>query len=388
MSYLEIINSFRSEEIPEEEKKVSCWAPFQSMHINRNGDIKVCPFVMRQVWDLDDKTPYKNPPTYTRWKKGSSLRKIWQTDQSLEDLRLDCMTGGLHEWCRYCANQCEQNKPPSSLDYDWVGGDRDLNHPVPPEIELSLSNVCNYKCKFCAASHSSQHMKELPETEWWKYGSIFDNPEVLEAFIDDLRSIIHEVKRLNFTGGEPFAQPVVHRILKMVEEEDPKDLKIQFTTNGSIMNGFVRRFAQRPNTNFTISLDSVDPELYPTLRVNGNFENVMNNIDTLLDYGVAEVDASFVISTENVWTLPKIVEFCNRKGMYFSYHIISPMGGVTTWDDIKPYAVEYQGKEYLNKLTNYLKNAIINTDFEHEGRKEWAIKNNMAMYNQYIERLK
>ena len=120
------------------------------------------------------------------------------------------------------------------------------------------------------------------------FQSIFDDPKIRKAFIEDLRSIIHNIYRLNFTGGEPFAQRVVFDIIKMIDEEQPKSLTLHFTTNGSVMNGVVKKLAKRPNTRFTVSLDTLDPELYPKLRVNGNFNDVMNNIETFLNSG-AEV---------------------------------------------------------------------------------------------------
>jgi len=388
MKYVDKINKYRRPELPALYKTVSCWAPFQAIHINKKGNLKVCPFVMRHVREHKDTTPYEKDPftNQARWKPGDSLRDLWQNDEGFEEIRQASMMGDLHEWCRYCKEQCDADKPPSSLDADWVGGERDLNHPVPRDIELELSNTCNYKCKFCSPYHSSQHMEDFvkknPETAH-RFTSIYDDPEVGDAFVESLREIIHEVYKLNFTGGEPFAQRIVHKILKMVEEENPENLRIQFTTNGSILNGYARKFAQRPNTEFTISLDSIDPEIYQDLRRNGNLETVLKHIDELQSYGVADVGCSFVISKDNVWTLPKIVSFCNRKNLSFAYHVLAPMGGTTSPQDIAPWAVEEETPEYLDKLRNYLNNALI--EF---GTDEQICIKNIEMYRQYIERLK
>ena len=168
---------------------------------------------------------------------------------------------------------------------------------------------------------------------------------------------------------------------------NPKNLKIQITTNGSILNGYARKLAQRPNTKFVISLDSIDPDIYPDLRRNGDLNNVLKHIDELIEYNVAQVGCSFVISKDNVYTLPRILSFCNRKGLEFSYHILSPMGGTNTLEDIAPWAVEAESKDYLQKLRDYLNNAVIEQDFHHE-KDPAIVEINMRMYNQYIERLK
>lgn len=423
MKYVDTINKYRKPTITGLDRKVSCWAPFQAVHINKRGEIKVCPFTMRKEVEHENTTPYEKPAVKAVWEPGKRLRDLWQNDPGLEELREKSLDGDLHDWCRYCQEQCHKDKPPSSLDFDWVGGPRDINHPVPKEIEFELSNVCNYQCKFCSPYHSSQHMeamgynldektkkdignhigKDISNGMPWeeyrdfmnthhpiyleRFKSIYDDPEVADAFIAELRDIIHEVYRINFTGGEPFAQPIVHKILKMIDEENPKDLKIQFTTNGSILNGYARKFAMRPKTTFTISLDSIDHDIYKVLRKNGNLDNVISHIDWLIENGVCKVGASFVVSKDNVWTLPRILSFCNSKGIEFSYHILSPMGGTNTLEDIKPHSVEFMDKEEMNKLKTFLENAIIETDFVHEKDLE-LINRNMNMYQQYIERLK
>ena len=423
MKYVDIINKHRREEetFTKAERNVSCWAAFQTIHINKKGELKICPFIARSEREYEDTTPFElDKNKYrARWEPGKSLRDIWQNDIGFEEVRDASLSGDLHDWCRYCKEQCDKDKPPSSLDFDWVGGDRDLNHAVPKEIELELSNTCNYKCKFCSPYHSSQHMLdmgknmprllkeqvqstlgrkipeglEFPEYKAFmddinphimgRFESIYDDPEVADAFIESLRDIIHEVDKLNFTGGEPFAQAIVHKIIKMVEEENPKNLKIQITTNGSILNGYARKLAQRPNTTFTVSLDSIDPEIYKDLRRRGDLNKVLKHIEELQAYGIANVGCSFVVSKDNVYTLPDILSFCNSKLLTFSYHILSPMGGTSTPKDIEPWAVEAETKEYLSDLREFLLNADITPcEDKNIGRR------NARMYHQYIERLK
>ena len=48
MKYVEVINKYRKPTITGLDRQVSCWAPFQSIHINKRGEIKVCPFTMRK----------------------------------------------------------------------------------------------------------------------------------------------------------------------------------------------------------------------------------------------------------------------------------------------------------------------------------------------------
>jgi len=370
-NYAQDIRPFRGLLKHEYEKAVSCWAPFQALHIDKKGYCGPCPFSFKR------ETPLK-----MQWSQTNSLLDIWKCN-TLETMRSKYFEGDIDSIaCKYCSDSRDAGKPPSSLDFDWVGGKLKLDHAYPQEMELELSNKCNYMCFACSPWCSSKHMENMGLQNDERYQSIFDDPKIIKAFVEDLRSIIHHMHRLNFTGGEPFAQRPVYEILKMIDEENPKDLNIHFTTNGSVMNGMVKKLAARPNTHFTISLDSIDPIKYPTIRVNGVYNNVMSNIDTIQSLCTGIIGCSFVIQRDNVFDLPKIVSWCNKKGIEFTYHIMSSMGGPDDWERIKDICVEIETPEYLNNLREYLLSAkILNKDNR-------LSEKNIDMYYQYIERIK
>lgn len=386
MNYVDSINKYRIESVyslsrywnKKIHKNISCWAPFQAMHINKKGRIKPCPFSMQSNYVKKQ----------IQWSPEKSLKECWN-DMIYEEMRNESISGSLHNaLCEYCIKQCMQNKPPSSLDYDFVGGKKKLDHQYPKEIELELSNTCNYMCDACSPWCSSQWAEKLGLSEDPRFKSSFDDPLFKEAFIEDLRSIIHHVHRINFTGGEPFAQRIVYDILKMIEDEDPKNLNIHFTTNGSVMNGAVKRVIKRKKTRFTVSLDSINPKTYPTIRVNGKLENVMNNIQYMLNNCNQRIGASFVLSKKNIKELPEILSWCNEKGIIFSYHILENMGYRDWEKEIKPICIEAEEKEYLTSLKNWLLENRSSIRSPRLLSEYWLYKTNMKMYDQYIERLK
>ena len=367
-NYAQDIKHFRHM-INDNAKTVSCWAPFQAMHVDKLGYCGPCPF------------SFKYTPTPFKWGIDNSLLDIWNSN-ILEDLRTEYALGGIDSVnCRHCNESRKAGKPPSSLDYDTVGGKLSLDHAYTKEIELELSNKCNYMCNACSPWCSSKHMERMGLQNDPKYQSIFDDPKTSKAFVEDLRTIIHHLHRINFTGGEPFAQRIVYDILKMINKEDPKDLNIHFTTNGSVMNGMVKKLAARPNTHFTVSLDSIDPIKYPLIRVYGVLDNVMQNIDTIQSLCTGIIGCSFVVQKDNVYDLPKIVSWCNKRGIEFTYHIMFRMGVVQA-ADIEPIRVEGQSDEYLNTLKKYLLSAEI-----YKEDNELCDKN-IDMFHQYIKRIK
>jgi MoaA/NifB/PqqE/SkfB family radical SAM enzyme len=373
-NYAQDIRQFRNlGGMAEAEKIVSCYAPFQALHIDKKGWCRPCPFSFIYL-----PSGYKN---LSNWSPTNKLLDIWNSD-IIEKMRDNHIMGNIDSIaCNYCAESCKEGKPPSSLDFDWVGGKRNINHAYPKELELELSNKCNYMCNACGPWCSSKHMEKLGLQNDSKYKSIFDDPEISKIFIEDLRSIIHHVYRINFTGGEPFAQRIVYDIIKMINEENPKELHIHFTTNGSVMNGMVKKLAARPNTHFTISLDSIDPIKYPLIRVNGELDNVMSNINIIQSLCTGIIGCSFVIQRDNVYDLPKIVSWCNEKGIVFTYHILSEMGGLGWTKLRRSIQVENKDNEYLKKLKEYLLLAKIKTKDNLNSEK------NIKMFKQYIKRL-
>lgn len=398
MNLAEQISKYRPN-LSESEQQITCYAPFTAVHIDKHGKVRPCPFSFIREEDLAEKVENKykwnEPDSIPKWRPDKSLRDIWN-GKTFEKLREECIDGNLKNGeCMYCINSILEKKPPSSLDFDWVGGRRNIDNSIPKELELELSSVCNLMCLACGPCHSTQHMKRLGLDNDPNYRSVFeDNDDYRLAFVEDLRSMIHEIYRVNFTGGEPFAQRIVYDILNMIEEENPSKLRIHFTTNGNIMNGAVKKLAKKKSTRFTISLDSIDPEVYPILRVNGSFKDVMNNIEFLLKQK-AQLGCSFVVSKHNVRDLPNIVSWCNERSIEFSYHIISNMGG--SWEQITPISPEFETDEYKQELKDYLKSRIgdikvdpvRNPAASSEDWEKWDVQNkNIKMFKQYIERIK
>ena len=363
INYANKIRSYRLLD-NEMEKNITCWAPFQAIHINKRGNVRP--------------TPFSDP--IGKWSPDNKILDIWNST-IFEDIRDLHALGKMPHTCAYCIKSIDKGKPPSSLDYDNVGGEKSFSHSTPKEIELELSNTCNYMCPACGPSFSTQHVERLGLQNDIRFKNLqaFDNPEYIDAFVEDLRGIIHDVHRINFTGGEPFAQVPVYKILKMINEEDAK-LIVHFTTNGSVMNGSVRKLAKRPNTHFTVSLDSIDPDVYPIVRVNGILENVLANIEILRENST-NLGCSFVVTKHNVRDLPNIVSWCNNKNIMFSYHILINMEGGPI-GHLKPICVEEETKEYLKEMREYLLSAKVDMPDTEISKK------NLQMMYQYVERLK
>jgi len=88
---------------------------------------------------------------------------------------------------------------------------------LPESINIHITNVCNYKCKFC-------------------YYQKFDKKKWLETpvFINILKQLKYTpVKKINLAGGEPLLHPNINNLLQIMRE---MGFISSIITNGSKLN--------------------------------------------------------------------------------------------------------------------------------------------------------
>lgn len=123
--------------------------------------------------------------------------------------------------------------------------DSDIN---PSYVEVSFSNLCNFKCSYCSPIYSTQWVGEIkkhgayPTSEKYNnleyleqngdfsYGKNEYNPYV-EAFWKYWPTMIKDLKVLRITGGEPLIDPNTFKILEYLIDNPKKDLEISVNSN-------------------------------------------------------------------------------------------------------------------------------------------------------------
>jgi hypothetical protein len=93
-------------------------------------------------------------------------------------------------------------------------------------------------------------------------------------------------------------------------------MNVWVTTNGTILNNRIIMLLNRIRFNITVSIDSLDKETYEKIRVNSNFERMMDNFKRFLRYTKA-ISSDFTVNicpmTFNWRSLPDIVKWgCNE----------------------------------------------------------------------------
>lgn len=119
-----------------------------------------------------------------------------------------------------------------------------LSSPLinPEVLQISITNRCNLKCKFC-----SIHKYTTSEEE--------------EIGLKDIKNIItiaknqFDIKELILTGGEPLL--LGDDIVRISEFAHKKNIRIILTTNGFLLQKYARSLAEAGISHFHISIDGL-----------------------------------------------------------------------------------------------------------------------------------
>lgn len=137
----------------------------------------------------------------------------------------------------------------------------------PPLLQIEPTSFCNYRCIFCFQTNksftkrSNGHMGHM-------------NFDLFKDLVDEIQN---KIEFINLASrGEPLVSKDIVKILKYTEG---KFLGAKLNTNASILNeDKAHAILSSGVSTVVFSADAADNELYSKLRVNGNLDNVIKNI--------------------------------------------------------------------------------------------------------------
>jgi organic radical activating enzyme len=235
--------------------------------------------------------------------------------------RREMMEGLRPKECDYCWNiednsnefsdRVYKSTEPWSMQYfDEVlktKGEKDIN---PKYVEVSFSNVCNFKCSYCGPAFSSQWMDEIQQHGSYPTSTNFNNLDYLKStdqmpiphnkknpYVDafwkwwpDLYKDLHTFR---ITGGEPLLAKDTFDVLDFINSEpNPnKALNLSINTNlnapEKIFNEFrekIKKLMDEERVNEFILFTSCDAhgEQANYIRHGFNYDLFMERINILL----------------------------------------------------------------------------------------------------------
>jgi GTP 3',8-cyclase len=150
-------------------------------------------------------------------------------------------------------------------------------------LRLSLTEKCNLKCRYCMPSGDvpslSSH-KTLSHKEMIKLAGIFSELGI---------------KKIRLTGGEPLLYvkiiPLIRSIRRLKGIES-----ISLTTNGILLDKYLKELKDLGIDSINISLDSLSPAKYKKITGRDDSAKVFKNITMAIDAGLKMVKINSVLS--------------------------------------------------------------------------------------------
>jgi organic radical activating enzyme len=135
----------------------------------------------------------------------------------------------------------------------------------PTYLEISFSNVCNFKCAYCSPDLSSPWYEEINKYgayptsqnyngfDWFKQVGKMpikhsDHNPYVDAFWEWWPDLYKNLHTLRLTGGEPLLSKDVWRMLDAIEASPKDDLVFAINTNLGISDDLVDRMITKLNT--------------------------------------------------------------------------------------------------------------------------------------------
>lgn len=129
----------------------------------------------------------------------------------------------------------------------------------PSYVEVSFSNLCNFKCSYCSPVYSSRWAEESETHGPYQTSSKFNdltyfksinempihhkeyNPYV-EAFWKWWPDLVKDLEIFRITGGEPLLTPDTYKVLDYLYDNPQPELELAINTNGCIPDKMLDRF--------------------------------------------------------------------------------------------------------------------------------------------------
>ena len=138
----------------------------------------------------------------------------------------------------------------------------------PPYLQIEPSSICNYRCVFCFMTD-----KSLTDKRNGHMGQM--SLELFKKIVDAAENKVEFISLAS--RGEPMA---CKDISKMLEYTVGKFLNLKINTNASLLNEEkTHAILSGGVKTLVISADAADKESYKSLRINGNLEKVLKNLE-------------------------------------------------------------------------------------------------------------
>jgi cyclic pyranopterin phosphate synthase len=199
------------------------------------------------------------------------------------------------------------------------------------DLRISVTDRCNFRCPYCMPQEVFGARYEfLPKGEILTFEEIARVAAVAASL---------GVRKLRVTGGEPLLRADLPRLVALLAAI-PGVEDLSLTTNGFLLAGFARALREAGLRRVTVSLDSLDPEVFKAMSGRrADVDPVLAGIEAAEREGLAPLKVNCVVQRgRNEHTIVELARRFRGTGHIVRFIEYMDVGTLNGWDmkDVVP----------------------------------------------------
>lgn len=315
-----------------------------------------------------------------------NLETIYHSEY-MQNLRKQFLDGEKPETCKLCWDEEAAGRTSKRINsrirlkelYSKVDWENDNPNQL-WFLDLKLGNICNLKCRICGSWSSSKWAAEeldyMPQDfdkkihiayRWLKQGAWPQNPDT--NFWSNLKTLISNIKYLEFTGGEPWLiQEHIDLLNYAVEQGYSKNIDIHYNTNATqLPKDLVSLWKDFGRVDIAFSIDNVEKR-FEYERHGAKWQQANQIIDAIHElqktYKNITTQLCFTVNIQNVFYIDELLSWAKTKNfgdIYFnmlhsphhmSIQFMTPAAKKIVIDKLK--SIDWGSKKYQNEVNNII----------------------------------
>ena len=280
-----------------------CPLPWTHLEIKNQGEINAC-CISKKSFGKINKT---------------NIHTVFDSTE-IKNFRQQFLNGGRPQECNACWRVEDQGLTSSRhrhlglLKKDLLT--TYMSTPKIVSLDLKPGNTCNFKCRICGPTASSQFAQEYS-----KHNNIavqsYNWAESSPVAIDEIKELLPGINYLDLYGGEPFLiKPLTELIEYAVNTGVASQMRLHYNSNGSVFpTELLKHWPHFKHVDIHFSIDNVGKRF--ELERGGKWTEVDHNITQLVKLNLPNVKISImpVISMMNVYYLDELLLWADNLGL-------------------------------------------------------------------------
>jgi len=190
------------------------------------------------------------------------------------------------------------------------------------DLRLSVTDRCNFRCRYCLPRESTGKLSFLPKSELLSFEEL---ERVAAAFVQ------LGVKKIRLTGGEPLLR---RELPRLVERLRTLGVELALTTNGVLLKEQARALRDAGLGRLTVSLDALTPEVFQALADAPGFgpADVLEGIEAAERAGFGPIKVNCVVKrSTNLGEVLPLARHFQGSGHELRFIEYMDVGTVNDW---------------------------------------------------------